>query len=397
VVHRGGILRRIGFPMNEQLMLKYRPKRLSQIIGQEHVVTTLINGLTSGNMHQTYIFSGSYGCGKTSAARVLAASENCESIEKSKTYTLEPCGTCKMCREIFDGESSDIKEINAASQRSIEDVRNLIDFVATHPLHAKKKYVIVDECHSLTPSAAEALLKVLEEPPEDVRFVLATTDMQKMKLTVHSRCLPFRFSKVSWPQLLDHLKEISKKEGYDVDEAALKLAARLSKGSVRNSLNNLQLLKTFGGDKKITVEVAQKALGAVSDESFFSLVDAITAEPPNGADALKVIQHIFMQGQDVENLLNGLTEHLRNLMVLLTCESTAGLMALNDEEKQRYIHQYKRMSIHLVVEMIDKLYKVHRGILVNQSPQTLLEQFAIDSMISHTKIQRQLKTAVASK
>jgi DNA polymerase-3 subunit gamma/tau len=368
--------------MSEQLMLKYRPKKFSEVIGQDHIVTTLSNTILGGDMHQTYIFSGPFGDGKTSCARILAASENCE-----KGRGLDPCGVCKMCSEIFRGESGDVKELNAASNRNIDDIRNLVDFVATRPLHARTKYVILDECHSLTPQAVEAALKMLEEPPEGVRFILCTTDLQKMKLTVHSRCMPFRFSKVSWPHLFDHLKNIAAKEGYVYEEAALRLAAKLAKGSVRNSLNNLQLLKTFSGEKPITQDVAQKALGAVSDNDYFGLVEAILDK--DAAAGYKIIQSIFMQGQDVETLVNGLTEHVRNLMVLCTSQNTAGLVYLSEEEKKRYVHQYARMSIQLCVEMIRLLYDVAQGISLNLNPQTLLESYLVQAIMARAKIEKQ--------
>jgi len=375
--------------MSDQLMLKYRPKKFADVIGQDHIVQTLSNLITSGDMHQTYIFSGPFGDGKTSCARILAASENCE-----KGPTLEPCGQCKMCREIFDGENADVRELNAASSRNIEDIRNLIDFVSSRPLEARVKYIILDECHSLTPQAAEAALKMLEEPPEWVRFVLCTTDLQKMKLTIHSRCMPFRFAKVSWPQLLEHLKRVATSEKYEFDEAALRTAARLSKGSVRNSLNNLQLLKTFAGDKPITQEAAQKVLGAMSENDYFGLIEAILDK--DAASGFKILQQIFMKGQDIETLLSGLIEHVRNLLVICTSQNTAGLLYLSEEEKKRYIHQVGKMkttmnSVVLPIEMIKLLSEVSKGISLNINPQILLESFVIQSMVISAKIEREAK------
>jgi DNA polymerase-3 subunit gamma/tau len=377
--------------MSDQLMLKYRPRKFADVIGQDHVTQTLCNSITGKDMHQTYIFSGPFGDGKTSCARILAASENCE-----KGPTLEPCGECANCRSIFEGIHPDVKELNAASNRNIEDIRNLSEWVRDAPLEARMKYVILDECHSLTPQAAEAALKVLEEPPDWVRFILCTTDIQKMKLTIHSRCMPFRFSKVGWPQLLDHMKRVANLEKYQFDEAALRVAARLSRGSVRNCLNNLQLLHTFAGDQPITQEVAQKALGAVGENDYFGLVEAILDK--DAAAGFKIIQQIFVQGQDVETMLSGLIEHVRNLLVICTSQNTAGLLFLSEEEKKRYIHQVGKMKqtmnsalVLLPIEMIKLLSDVSKGISLNISPQTLLESFLIQSIIVSADLERKAK------
>lgn len=368
-------------------MLKYRPKKFSDIIGQDHVTRTLSNLITSGNMHQTYIFSGPFGDGKTSSARILAASVNCE-----KGQTLEPCGECKSCREIFNGTSSDVLEINAASTRNIDDIRNLEDYVSTRPIGRGKKFVIFDECHSLTPQAAEAALKLLEEPPEWVCFILCTTDIQKMKLTIHSRCMPFRFLKVSWPQILEHLKKIAQKEGYIFDEDALRIAAKLSKGSVRNSLNNLQLLKTFAGDDKITVDIAQKALGTIGNGNYFDLIDAIINK--DASTGFSVVQKIFIEGQDFDNILNGLIEHLRNLMVIFTSKNTSGLLFLSEDEQKKYIHQVDKMktnSVLLPIKMIELLIDVVKAASLNINPQVLLDSFLLQSIITSASIERDAK------
>jgi DNA polymerase-3 subunit gamma/tau len=372
--------------MSEQLMLKYRPKKWSEVIGQDHIVQTLQNGLASGDMHQTYIFSGPFGDGKTSSARILAACLNCEKFKKPTT---EPCGECRTCKEIFAGVSSDIKEMNAAKERGIDDIRNLADFVAMRPLVARVKVAIIDEVHRLTPEAAESALKLFEEPPEGVVFILCTTDLQKMKVTIQSRCLPFRFSKISWMQLAELLKSIADKEGYKYEDAAIKQAAKLAKGSGRNAMNNLQLLKTFAGDNPITVEVAAKALGAVSENDYFALVDSIISKDIQSG--MKILQAIFNRGQDIDTLLNGLQDHLRSLLVLTTCQNTAGLLHLNEDEKQKYVVQYAKVSINQVLKMISLMYGVSQGILVGQNPQLLLERYLVESTIACAAIEREEK------
>lgn len=376
----------------DTLALKYRPTKLSDLIGQESVVTTLTNAFNSKNLYPCYLFSGSFGCGKTSSARILAAMENCE-----KGPTLEPCGECSNCKEIFSGESMDIREINAASTNGIEDIRNIIDYVRTSPLKAKTKYVILDECHALSKQAVESSLKILEEPPEHVRFILCTTDSHKIKGTIQSRGMPFRFSKVHWAEITNYLKTICEKEGFKAEEGALRIAAKLSDGSVRNSLRNLQLIKNFAGDNPLSVDIAQRALGAVSDAQWFDLIDAIVGK--NVPAAMLILQDTLNKGVDVEQVLHGLTDHLRNLLLLTTCKdpggngqtiNVSGLVYFNQEEKQRYIHQLEKITADLISEMITMLYEIHRGITVNMNPQVLLENYIIKSIQTHSEIQKKI-------
>lgn len=367
--------------MSEALANRYRPRKLSDVVGQSHVVQTLSNSITS---HHAYLFSGPFGCGKTSCARIIAAQLNCE------LGGAEPCGTCKICQQIFDGECTDVHEINAASTRGIDEIRKLGEYISGRPLMCKWKIVILDECHSLTKDAVESALKMIEEPPDHVMFILCTTDPQKIKATIHSRCIPFRFAKVAWPEILIHLKSIAEKEKIVADEGALRVAAKLSKGSMRNSLNNLQQLITFAGGKPLTSELAQMALGAVSENDFFELVDAVLAK--DAQKGIKIVQNIFSQGQDISQVNNGLLDHLRTLMVLTSCQNTAGLIYLSDDEKKRYVHQYGKMSIHLVVGMIGMLYEITRAAEFNVNPQTLYETYLVKSIIKHAELERQAKS-----
>ena len=363
------------------LALKYRPTKLADVVGQESVVTTLSNAFKDKNLYQCYVFAGAYGCGKTSTARILAAMENCESGPTS-----EPCGKCSMCKEIFAGESMDVREINAASANGIDDIRNIADFVSVRPLRARTKYVILDECHALTRQAVESALKVLEEPPPGVRFILCTTDLHKIKGTIQSRCMPFRFLKVNWQQIADHLRTVATAEKLKIDDAALKVAAKVSEGSVRNSLRNLQLMINYSGANEINVDIAQKALGTILDTQWFNLIDAITSKDVSAA--MMIIQDTLNQGIDVEHILHGLTDHLRNLMLLTSCRKINDLTFFGQEEKQRYEHQIKNLTIDLIIEMISSLYEIHRGIAVNINPQVLLESYIIKSIKAHSIIER---------
>lgn len=383
------------------LALKYRPRKFSEVIGQDAPIQALTNAFNSGQLPQTFIFAGAFGCGKTTVARILAAMENCE-----VGRNLEPCGECKLCRQIFDGEATDVREINAAQNRGIDDIRDMEKFVAGRPVFARVKYVILDECHMLSKDAFEAALKMFEEPPDGVRYVLCTTDPHKMKGTIQSRLMPFRIVKVPWPLTSQHLRYVAIKEKIIIDDAAVKIAAKLADGSVRSALRNLQLLRMYAGEKAITVESAQIALGAIDDSNYFDLTDSIVKK--EASTGIKIIASIFNKGIDFEQVFNGILDHLRTLMVILTCSNTTGLIYLSDEEKQRYVRQVgalkQGLSItggdladHFITKIMSHLYDVARGVALNISPQTLLERFAVQSMVTFGELERQAAEVKKSK
>jgi DNA polymerase-3 subunit gamma/tau len=353
---------------------KYRPKKIADLIGQDAPVRILTNSIKTGKIHHAYIFSGKFGCGKTSAARILAAS-----INGKNGPTLEPDLSDPDILAIFEGKSIDIKEIDAASQRSIDDIRELQDIIRYAPLRLKYRFVIIDEAHRLTGAAAEAALKMIEEPPENVIFILCTTDAEKLKDTIHSRCMPLRFNKVSWDQIFLNLKKVATAENIECDENALKIAARLSKGSVRNSLQNLQMMITFASGQKITPEIAQQSLSTVDENKFFDLVDAILK--PDAGEAMRIIDNILGDGRDVGEVLDALVGHIRTMLVIKTCKDTSKLLFLTEEEKKRYSHQCQNMTIPLLMQMIDLVAKCFKGVALNINVQTMLEQFVIGSII----------------
>lgn len=353
---------------------KYRPKKLADLIGQDSVVKVLTNSIVSGKLHHAYIFAGKFGCGKTSSARIFAASVN-----GKNGMTLEPDLSDPDIQAIFEGKSHDINEIDAASQRSIDDIRDLKETIRYAPLRSKYRFVIIDEAHRLTGAAAEAALKMIEEPPENVIFILCTTDAERLKDTIHSRCMPLRFNKVAWDQILINLKRVVKGENLDVDESALKIAARMSKGSVRNSLQNLQIMTTFAMGKKITVELAQEALVSVDENKYFDLVDMIVK--PDAGEAMRIIDSMLGDGRDVGEVLNGFVGHVRNMLIIKTAQDTAKLLFLTEEEKKKYTHQAQSVSISLLLEMLNLIMEINKGISLNLPAQTMLEKFVICSII----------------
>ena len=379
------------------LSIKYRPKKLSDVIGQEVVVKSLTNALKSKTLHHAYIFEGNLGSGKTSVSRILAAMENCE-----KAPTIEPCGTCNNCISIFAGKSIDVKEVDAASNRGIDDIRQIKEEIKLHPVYGNVKYVIIDEAASLTGFAAEAALKMIEEPPQGVRFVLATTDAHKLIDTIRSRCISFKFHKVNWMLMYEHLQKIVELEKIICEDEVLKLISKNSKGSVRDSLQYLQTLINYVGDEKITLDIAKEVLGSIDSDLYFKLINAIVTM--NIPASMILVNNLFLNGKDVGSILNGLYEHLNNLSIIANCSgstedclSKLGYSSLDNfysylgfsiNEIKKYNYQlstFQKEHKIVINKFIDMLAKVNAGIELNIDPQILLNQYIINSMIYFQK------------
>src|SRR5437762_1209501 len=248
---------------------KYRPQTFDELVGQAHVSRTLKNAVEQGRLAHAYLFVGPRGIGKTSTARILAKSLNC-----AKGPTITPCGKCDNCLEITGGNSLDVIEIDGASNRGIDDVRELRDNVRYAPAKGRYKIYIIDEVHMLTKEAFNALLKTLEEPPPHVKFIFATTDVQKVPITILSRCQRFDFTGIASPLIIDRLRAVAKAEAVDADDEALELLARRAGGSMRDAQSLLDQLLAFGGDR-LTVEQVHQLLGTAQDERVLALASAV--------------------------------------------------------------------------------------------------------------------------
>lgn len=368
----------------DALALKYRPKSLDEVIGQDVVVKSLRNSFKANNLHHAYIFGGKYGTGKTSLARILAAMLNCK-----KGPTEKPCKECDNCKAIFSGKSLDVKELDAASSRSIDDIRQLREEIRYAPIDSKKKVVIIDECHSLTGQAAEAALKMIEEPPEHVIFVLATTDTHKLKDTIDSRCISYRFFKIHWSTLFDHLKNVATQEGIEFDDDALRVCAKAASGSVRNSLQNLQNVINYCAGDKLTAKAANEILGTVSDDYYFKLINCIIKLQMNVA--IQTIEDLLSDGRDIQGIVDGLNSHLRSLMVAKICPDELQLLEYTDEEIKKYTHQSSEINLEVVLELMSMLVDINQGLSLNLDPQILLEKFIVQSIIEKRKIEARKK------
>ena len=329
------------------LYRKYRPQTFAEVVGQEAVVRTLTNAVEQGKVRQAYLFAGPRGTGKTSLARILAKAVNC-----AHGPTPTPDGTCHACVAIANGTSLDVIEMDAASQRGIDDIRDIRERVVLQPVEGQYKVYILDEAHQLTEAAWNALLKLIEEPPPHLMFVFCTTELQKVLPTVRSRCQTLVFQRPRLPDLVRKLRLISDGEEIDVPDAALALIARGGRGAYRDAESTLdQLAAATGG--AITVQDVLQLLGAVEDEVLFRLVDMVAASET--AEALLFLEELSSQGQDLGRLVIDLLEHLRHLMLVQHMHEVPESIPVTDEAKERLREQGTQLPPATVVRLIDLL------------------------------------------
>jgi DNA polymerase-3 subunit gamma/tau len=285
---------------------KWRPRGFGDVVGQDHVVGTLRRAIENDRVAHAYIFTGTRGVGKTTTARILSRALNCE-----KGPTAEPCGECEACKNILSGSSFDVMEIDGASNNGVDDIRELRDNIGYSAMTGRYRVIVIDEVHMLTKPAFNALLKTLEEPPQNVIFILATTEPHKIPATIHSRCQRYDFRRVSAEQLAAHLAKICENEQVSFDKSALMLVARKAEGSVRDSLSLLDQVCSFCGGKLSEKEV-RSVLGLVETETYRTLMKDIREK--NQAPALEAIQKVLFDGYDLHEFIMGLQEHIRNLL-----------------------------------------------------------------------------------
>lgn len=306
---------------------KWRPLRFSDVIGQNHITTTLKNAIAGGRIHHAYLFTGPRGVGKTTCARILARALNCLQPVDS-----EPCNECESCRQVLDGRNVDVIEIDGASNNSVDDVRKLRDNVKYAPLNGKYKLYIIDEVHMLSGAAFNALLKTLEEPPRHLVFVFATTEIHKVPATIVSRCQRFDFRRMAVSAIVDHLQHIAQAEGITADEGSLVAIARKADGSMRDSQSVFDQVVSFCGPKFTSADVAE-VLHLIDDDFFFEIASAIQSH--NIAAMFEFAQRIVTRGYDLQECLLGLLEHYRNLLTVVTTGS-ADLIDASNQIRERF-------------------------------------------------------------
>ncbi|HKV05751.1 MAG TPA: DNA polymerase III subunit gamma/tau [Candidatus Acidoferrales bacterium] len=306
---------------------KYRPQLFGEIVGQQHVTRTLANAIESNRVAHAYIFSGVRGVGKTTVARILAKALNC-----AKGPAAEPDGTCDSCREISAGTSLDVLEIDAASNRGIDQIRELREMVRYAPASSRYKVVILDEAHQLTDEASNALLKTLEEPPERVVFILATTRAEDLVETIKSRAQLFQFRSLTFQEISGQIARIAKSENLRIDSGAVAVLARAAEGSLRDGLSLLEQAMAYAGDSISDAQV-RELLGVVAESVLDDLVAAIAAQ--SAERALGLVHRLIADGQNLQHFCREAIRHFRNLLVARVCGADSDIVAAPAEERRR--------------------------------------------------------------
>ncbi|GEO23004.1 DNA polymerase III subunit gamma/tau [Cyclobacterium qasimii] len=311
---------------------KYRPSDFKSVVGQSHITTTLKNAIKNDHLAQAFLFCGPRGVGKTTCARILAKTINCENRQDNG----EACNECSSCAAFNSNSSFNVHELDAASNNSVDDMRSLVDQVRYVPQKGKYKVYIIDEVHMLTTQAFNAFLKTLEEPPKHAIFILATTEKHKIIPTILSRCQIFDFNRIQIQDISQHLEYISKEEGVDYETEALRLIATKADGALRDALSIYDLIVTFSAGKKVTYQETINNLHVLDYDYYFKVTDSLLKE--SISKALLIFDEILKKGFDGHNFLVGLSEHLRDLMVCKDAD-TVVLLQVSDTAKARYVEQ----------------------------------------------------------
>src|SRR5690242_5702424 len=328
------------------LYRRHRPRTFDDVVGQEHVVRTLRNAVEQGKVHHAYLFVGSRGTGKTSMAKILAACLNC--VEGPTTT---PCGVCESCTAIANATSLDVIEMDAASNNSVDDIRDLRERVAYAPVSGRHKVYILDEAHMLSPQAWNAFLKTLEEPPPRTIFVLATTEAQKVLPTVVDRCHRFDFGRPSAEQVAKVLHKVAATEQINIDPAAIALIARDATGSFRDALGTLEQLVTYAGGRTIEPRDVLAVLGVADAEQLFAAVDAILARDP--AQALRAAAQLADSGRDPGQVLRDLEVHARELLTVQVLGDVPPELRVTADRDRRLLEQAQTLSQTDAIRLLD--------------------------------------------
>ncbi len=351
------------------LYRKYRPHSFAEIVGQRHVTQTLSNAVKADRIAHAYLFCGPRGTGKTSTARVLAMALNCE-----KGPTAEPCGECENCRRIILGSALEVIESDAASNRGIDEIRDLRERVALAPADARVKVYIIDEVHMLTGEAFNAFLKTLEEPPAHVVFVLATTEAHRVLPTILSRCQRFDFHRIGLRDMETTTRAIAQKENIQITDKAVTLLAQAADGSVRDAITLLEQAFSYS-EETITPEVITEILGGIDFDLLADCADVFIRQDISAA--LNLVDRVVAEGKDLRQLASGLIGHYRNLLLLRVDRRAEEALALPEEAAARAAEQARALSPEEIVRALDLLGECDRDLRFTTQPRLALELCAV--------------------
>jgi len=344
---------------------KYRPQTFDTVVGQRTITGTLKNAIKNDHLAQAFLFCGSRGVGKTTTARILAKTINCF----SRTENMEACDQCDSCLSFNSGSSLNVYELDAASNNSVDDIRNLIDQVRVAPQLGSHKIYIIDEVHMLSSSAFNAFLKTLEEPPKHAIFILATTEKHKIIPTILSRCQIFDFNRIKVQDISEHLALIASKEGVSADPEALHLIAMKADGALRDALSIFDQMVTFSGNN-LTYKSTSENLNILDYEYYFKIVEA--AEKEDIPMALLILHDIYDKGFDGHNFAIGLADHYRNLLVCKDVR-TSSLLEVPETIQRKFEEQAKRVESSVILRALHVLSKTDVQYKSSKNPRLLLE------------------------
>ena len=344
--------------------------------GQEHIVTTLKNQLTMNRIGHAYLFCGTRGTGKTTVAKILARAVNCESLLEDGS----PCGECAMCRAIAEGKSLNVAEIDAASNNSVENVREIIDELAYPPVEGRYRVYILDEAHMLSGGAANALLKTLEEPPSYVIFILATTDPARLPVTIMSRCQRYDFRRISIDTIAARMKELVEAEGIEVEDKALRYVARAADGSMRDGLSLLDQCVAFHFGETLTYERVLDILGAVDTDVFSRLLRAVMAGDVSGT--MKLVEEVVMQGREIRQFVADFLWYLRNIMLLKASDDgdMEELLNVSGEHLNALKEEAQQLEMNTILRYIRVFSELQQNMRYATQKRIMLETWLIRLM-----------------
>lgn len=350
----------------QALYRRLRPQRFEDVIGQDHIIRTLKNQIETGRINHAYLFCGTRGTGKTTTAKIFARAINCVSEE-----TVKPCNKCEICLNILKNKGMNVTEVDAASNNSVENIRDIIDSVKYPPTEGKYKVYIIDEVHMLSVNAFNAFLKTLEEPPEYVVFILATTDPQKLPATVLSRCQRFDFHRIRKEDMKSVLLEYMANENKEVETEAIEYIAEVSDGAMRDALSILDQCLSFYYDEKITADMVRDILGSVSKDVFFEMCDAMNVN--DTGRCLEIIDEAASQGRDMIQFANDMISHFRNLLLAVTVENTSNALNYSNEYIKRLKEQGRDIGFEYLLSLINEISALIPQMKLSVNPRMLLE------------------------